>query len=159
MRKLFISFLLVFVFISASAQVKIYNPDADAEKELSDALTKAKEDNKHVFIQVGGNWCPWCVKLHNFMKEEAQVDSMLHANYVVMKLNYSSENKNPELMKRLGYPQRFGFPVIVILDAEGNRIHTQNSAYLELDKGYDKQKIMGFLKDWSPAALNPEKYK
>jgi hypothetical protein len=62
------------------------------------------------------------------------------------------------MMARLGYPQRFGFPVFVILDAKGRRIHTQNSAYLEDGKGYSKKKLLEFFENWSPDALNPERY-
>ena len=61
-------------------------------------------------------------------------------------------------MAKLGYPQRFGFPVFIILDKEGKRIHTQNSAYLEQDKSYSKEKIMEFLNNWNPTALDPKQY-
>lgn len=73
-------------------------------------------------------------------------------------LNYSRENKNSEILTELDFPQRFGFPVFVILDSEGNRIHTQNSAYLEAGEGYDDKKVLQFLKHWTPAALDPENY-
>ena len=36
-----------------------------------------------------------------------------------------------DILAKYGYPQRFGFPVFIVLDGNGNRIHTQNSAYLE----------------------------
>ena len=74
-------------------------------------------------------------------------------------LNYSEENKNEKLFAKYGYPQRFGFPVFIILDENGNRIHIQNSAYLEEGKGYSKDKIAEFFEGWSPAALDPKNYK
>ncbi|MEZ5199543.1 MAG: hypothetical protein R2764_25155 [Bacteroidales bacterium] len=83
----------------------------------------------------------------------------MKANYIFQLLNYSKENKNLDILAGLEYPQRFGFPVIVILDSEGNRLHTQNSAYLEKEKSYDEKLMVEFLKQWSPAALNPENYK
>ena len=46
-----------------------------------------------------------------------------------VRVNYDPKNKNEEVLAELGYPQRFGFPVFVILDANGNRIHTQNSVF------------------------------
>jgi thiol:disulfide interchange protein len=82
----------------------------------------------------------------------------MRADYVLAKINFSKENKNPETMALLGYPQRFGFPVLVVLDAEGNRLHTQNTAYLEQDKGYDVEKVKGFLLDWNRTAINPATY-
>ena len=63
------------------------------------------------------------------------------------------------MLARLNFPQRFGFPVFVILDGKGNRIHTQNSAFLEKGESYDRDHVLRFFKNWSPAALNPANYK
>ena len=80
-------------------------------------------------------------------------------NYIWIMVNYSKENKNLAELKKLDYPQRFGFPVFVILDSSGKRIHTQNSSYLEEGEGYSKKKVLDFLTQWTPDALNPEHYK
>ena len=60
-----------------------------------------------------------------------------------------------KFLPSLEFPQRFGFPVFVILDENGKRIHTQNSAFLKKGDGYDKEKVLRFFKNWSPQALNP----
>jgi hypothetical protein len=73
-------------------------------------------------------------------------------------LNYSPENRNEDALASLDYPQRFGFPVFVILDGKGNRLHTQNSAYLEEGNGHDSKKVLEFFNHWSPAALDPKSY-
>jgi len=137
----------------ANAQVNIYNPNADAKAEIAAAINKAKQENKHVFIQIGGNWCPWCVKLHNFMNADSTISEILTKNYVVVKVNYSKENKNLDVLEKLEKPQRFGFPVLVILNSNGNRIHTQDSGLLESGDGYDRKKVLNFLKNWTPEAL------
>ena len=140
-------------------QIKIYNPDADAQKEVADAVRKAAEEGKHVFIQIGGNWCPWCVKFHRFVENDAEINNLVEKNFEVVKVSYDQKNKNEKVLALLGFPQRFGFPVFVILDGKGNRIHTQNSAFLEKGDGYDRDRILRFFKNWSPAALNPANYK
>lgn len=81
--------------------------------------------------------------------EDAKLDSLIHANYVVVLVNYSKENNNHELLATLGYPQRFGFPVFVILDGTGKVLHTQDSGYLEQDKGYSKEKVERLFLNWS----------
>ena len=58
-------------------------------------------------------------------------------------------------MKRLGSPQRFGFPVFVVLDQAGNVLHIQDSSFLEEDKGYSKEKTLRFFKAWAPQAVDP----
>jgi hypothetical protein len=74
-------------------------------------------------------------------------------------LNYSPDNKNSDILEKYGFPQRFGFPVFLILNEEGKLIHTENSAYLEEAKSYSKLKVIEFLKNWTKAALDPSYYK
>lgn len=153
MKRLLLLNLLILLGLMANAQLNIYNPNADAKAEIAAAINKAKQENKHVFIQIGGNWCPWCVKLHNFMNADSTISEILTKNYVVVKVNYSKENKNLDVLEKLEKPQRFGFPVLVILNSNGNRIHTQDSGLLESGDGYDRKKILNFLKNWTPEAL------
>jgi len=158
MRHLFTLFSLI-AFLSCSTAQQPYNPQADAKKEIQTAVNKAAQDNKHVLLIIGGNWCPWCVKLNNYIKEETEVAELLAKEFEVVKVNYSKENKNAEVLSELEFPQRFGFPVLVVLDKNGKRIHTQNSAYLEQDKGYSKEKVTGFLKKWTAGSIDPANYK
>ena len=143
----------------AQQPVKLYDPDANVSAEISKAILRAKAENKHIFLQIGGNWCPWCLKYHKFCKEDKSIDSLMTSGYIAIKVNYSKENRNYEMLKKLEYPQRFGFPVFVILDKTGTRIHTQNSAYLEEGDNYSRKKVLEFLNNWTPDALNPERYK
>jgi thioredoxin-related protein len=156
---------LVFFFFSISLflvaqeeKPQLYDPSLDAQKQLAEALQLAKQENKHVLIQVGGNWCPWCTKLHDFIRETPKLDSLVKADYVWIRINYSRENKNPEMMERLGFPQRFGFPVLVILDQDGNRLHTQNTGILEKGDFYSEEKIAGVLSGWNRRAVDSETY-
>jgi thioredoxin-related protein len=158
MKKLLMLLFLVIALASQAQVQPIYNPAADAQTEINAAVKQAAAEGKHVFLQIGGNWCVWCRRFHQIVHDDAELNQYLKDNYVVVPVNYSKENKNEKVLEKLGFPQRFGFPVFVILDAKGNRIHTQNSAYLEADGGYNKEKVLGFFKQWSPAALDPKTY-
>lgn len=163
MRILIYCLLLAVTPIFAKAQEEhksnIYNPSANAQREIDIAVAIAKKEHKHVFIQVGGNWCIWCQRFHNLVENNDTLKRLMDDNYVVVHVNYSPENKNEAVLAKLEYPQRFGFPVFVILDDKGRRIHTQNSGYLEEGKGHSKKKVEEFLQQWSPKALNPATYK
>lgn len=158
------SFLLIIFLIGTvnlqaqNTPANIYNPNADAKAEINAAVKKAYAENKHVLLQVGGNWCPWCIKLHKFVHEDAKLDSTLAANYIFVMVNYSKENKNLPLLKEFEFPQRFGFPSLVVLNREGKRIHTQATDLLESGDGYDNKKILSFLNSWSVKALDPASY-
>ena len=153
--------LLLFVlpaFSQDMTKFNLYKPAEDADKEIAAAIKKAKSEHKNVFIQVGGNWCIWCARFNDFVNGDKQLDSIMAKDYVVYHMNYSKENYNAKLLTKYGYPQRFGFPVFIVLDENGKQLHTQNSGYLESGKSYDKEKVFGFFKDWSPSAFNPANY-
>lgn len=158
-KKIILALLFCYGYTLMAQEAKLYHPEADAEKDIAAALQKATAENKFVLIQGGGNWCKWCIEFARFCKADKQIDSLINASFVWYHLNFSKENNNKKTFSRLQYPQRFGFPVFIILDKDGNRIHTQNSAYLEDGKkSYDRYKVIEFLEMWSPRALNPAMY-
>jgi thioredoxin-related protein len=138
---------------------RLYKPDENAEEKLAQTILQAKNEGKHVFVQIGGNWCIWCARFNQLATTNQTLDSIIKRNFIVYHLNYSKENKNSKLLEKYGYPQRFGFPVFLILNGTGQLLHTQNSVYLEEGKGYNEKTVAGFLTDWSPGALDPKSYK
>lgn len=160
--KLIIAVIMSFFSLTAMAQMdekKLYSPAADAVTDIEAAIKKAGADNKFVLVQAGGNWCGWCIEFARFCKADLIIDSVINDSFVWYHLNWSRENKNESLFAKYGYPQRFGFPVFIILNGRGERIHTQSSEYLEDGKkSYDRKKVLNFLEQWSPKALAPESY-
>lgn len=159
--------IIVFMLVIGSISVvraenndtaKLYSVNANAKNDIALAVRQAKAEKKLVMIQAGGNWCSWCLLFDKTVKNDIQLDSALKANYVVYHLNYSKENQNEAVFAQYSYPQRFGFPVFIILDQNGKLLHTQNSSYLEEGKGYNKNKVLGFFSDWSVAAFDPKNY-
>lgn len=160
------SILALSLFICAAAtqaqdlsKFNLYKPAEDAEKGIAKTVKEAKAAGKQVFIQIGGNWCIWCMRFNDFVTSDRSIDSLVNANYVVYHLNYSKENTNSKILAKYGYPQRFGFPVFLVLDGDGKLLHTQNSSYLESGKSYDAEKVKGFFADWTKKALDPAEYK
>ena len=153
-------FVLTTFSLNANAQQKkLYNPLADAATDIEMATAKAKAEGKYLLIQAGGNWCKWCIEFARFATANPKIDSVMNASFVWYHLNFSQENENKASLAKLGFPQRFGFPVFIIVDGEGQRLHTQNSEYLEDGKSsYNAYKVQSFLEMWSPAALDKRMY-
>lgn len=154
MKKIILLVLMAVLSLPIFAQQKIYDDQADAMKQIQTAVQRAQQSGKYVFCQVGGNWCPWCLRFAAFVESDTAVYKAMYDNFVYVHVNWSKENKNPEAMKYLNNPARFGFPVFVILNEKGEPIHIQNSAYLEEGKGYSEQKVVEFLNAWTPQAVN-----
>ena len=77
------------------------------------------------------------------------------ANATAAATTAGGADKTAAMMKRLGNPARFGFPVFVVLDERGNVLHTQDSSFLEEGNGYSEKKVLRFLKNWTPKAVKP----
>ena len=140
---------------------RVYNESIDPMAQIDEALTKAKADGKFVVCQVGGNWCPWCLKFADFVEKDSAVNKVVNDNFEYIHVNYNrrasagaeAQQKAVQLMQRLNNPGRFGFPVFVVLDEKGNVLHIQDSSFLEEGKGYNEEKVLRFFKNWTPKAI------
>ena len=162
MKHTFIFLLITMMSLTLTAQEdrqKLYHPEADAKADIEQALTKAKAEGKHVILQVGGNWCGWCYRFNDFVKQDSSINAIVEENFVLYHLNYSKENNNADLLTKYRFPQRFGFPVLLVLNGDGELLHTQDSAYLEEGKGYNSKKVQNFFLGWTVTALDPASYK
>jgi thiol:disulfide interchange protein len=128
---------------------KIYDESADGAKQIADALVSAKKDNKRVLLQFGANWCGWCHKLHKLFATDNAIGEKLKADYVLVMIDVN-ENHNRDVNMKYGKPTRFGLPVIVILDADGRPLTTKDTGELEQGDHHDPEKVLVFLKQWSP---------
>lgn len=144
---------VAFAMTTMAQAPKVYDPQRDAMAQIDSAVAAAHQSGRYVLCQVGGNWCPWCLRFAQFADTNQVVHQTISDNFVYIHVNYSKENKNPEAMRRLGNPARFGFPVFVVLDGGGRPIHIQNSAYLEEGKGYSQKLVNDFLLNWTPTAV------
>lgn len=124
-----------------------FDPLANPAQDLAAAVTKASIESKRVLLDVGGEWCIWCHRMDEFIEANAEIKAYLEKHYVVVKVNYSKENKNEAFLGK--YPKVAGYPHIFILDKKGKFLHSQNTGDLEKDKSYDKKKYIAFLKKWS----------
>lgn len=133
---------------------KLYDPAANAMLELRSAVAQAAANGKHVLVQVGGNWCSWCHKLDKLFTTDERIDSLMQADFVLLRVNYSKENENEQILRLLEGPERFGFPVMLVLDSSGRLLHTQDSGQLEKDGAHDPEQVYRFLYLWRPEAVS-----
>lgn len=122
-----------------------YDPKADAVAQIDSAISEAKERGKNVVLQVGGSWCPWCVRLHKFLTDDTELRRRVTEDYVWVQIYYGKENKNEKALSRLGDLRGYGVPVLVVLSPEGKVVHIQNTGELEEGEGYSKARVLEFL--------------
>jgi len=140
-----------------TARPPIYDTKAEGSKQITDALATAKREHKNVLLQFGANWCGWCHKLHNLFHSDKDIASFLKANYIVVLIDVDKvdgKEHNSDINQRFGNPCRFGLPALVVLDADGKQLTTQDSGKLEEGDHHDPVKVRAFLKQWSPKKEN-----
>lgn len=160
MRKLFFILLLVLA-TTVQAQTglkKVYDESIDPMTQIDKAVASVQsmKPAKFIICQVGGNWCPWCLRFADFISKDSDIMKVINDNFIYLHVNYNPHAKSGNaaaLMKRLNNPQRFGFPVFVVLDDKGNVLHIQDSSFLEEGKSYNKEKVLRFFQSWTPAAV------
>lgn len=162
MKKIIIIAILSIMALGANAQLpKVYNDSIDPMDQIDKALVQAGDQGKFVICQVGGNWCPWCLKFANFITTDEEIAKLVNENFVYIHVSYNphkstDKDRDGAMLKRLGNPARFGYPVFVVLNKDGNVIHIQDSSYLEEGKGYNKEKVLRFFNNWAPKAVNAQ---
>lgn len=162
-----ITCLLVCVSLLANAQglKKVYDENVNPLEQIDQALATARSEGKYVICQVGGNWCPWCLRFADFITNDSTISKLVADNFVYIHVNYNPAEddavkvqRGKAMMQRLNNPRRFGFPVFVVLNGEGNVLHIQDSSFLEEGKSYNQQNVIRFFKNWTPKAVEEIKY-
>lgn len=132
-----------------------YDPKRDAAADIDAAAAEAGRSKRHVLVEVGGEWCVWCHRLDDYLKEKKKLNALLERNFVVVKVNYSPENENEDVLSR--YPEVAGYPHFFVLDGRGKLLHSQDTARLEKGKSYHARRFKRFLTRWGPKRLVPSR--
>jgi len=117
---------IIFLYIVTAASAFSQTKAASAELIMKDALAKAANTQKNVFIIFHASWCGWCHKMDNSMNDE-KLKFFFDNSYVVIHLTVDETRdkkvlENPgaaELRKKYNGEQQ-GLPYWFILDAKGN---------------------------------------
>ena len=168
MKKIILALCAAVLAVTAQAQTalkKVYNEEINPLEQIDQAIGKAKAEGKFVVCQVGGNWCPWCLRFADFISKDTTISKVIDENFEYNHVNYNPRKSESEekqlqakaLMERLNNCGRFGFPVFVIIDNEGKLIHIQDSSFLEEGQGYNQEKVLRFFKNWTPESVKGKK--
>lgn len=141
---------------SKSVPVQKFDPTRDAARDIADAQIEAKRSARRILLDVGGEWCIWCHRLDTLFMRNKDLAAELHAGFVVVKVNYSKENKNEAVLAPYGKIP--GYPHLFVLDENGMLLHSQDTGELESGKGHDPEKVRAFIQAWrGPGKAAPSK--
>jgi|TARA_B110000881_G_C18585813_1_gene524720 thioredoxin-related protein len=130
---------------------KIYDDTRDPFKDAKAALTLAKETNRNVLIEIGGNWCSWCHVMDVFLEANPEVYKTLHSRFVMLKVNVSDSNENAEFMKSL--PPVMGYPHMYVSTGAGKMLLSKDTGELHENGANSVNKWLTFIDQWEVKAI------
>lgn len=131
-------YFIIFIIIVIIALSGWFSINGDFEKEeasesefniidtagsLSEALQKAKTNDKQVFAVFESDTCTYCHQLRQNTLNDAQVMEKLNGSYVVVIINV---NDSPEIASKCNV---YSTPTMLILDSEGNELKSIEGYY------------------------------
>ncbi|MCB9612798.1 MAG: thioredoxin family protein [Sandaracinus sp.] len=124
-----------------------YEDGADAGPLLETALAEARAENKRVLLMFGANWCVWCRRLEWVFQNDADVSTALREGWKVVHVDVGAGDSgtNAATIARYGNPVQHGLPCLVVLDAQGQPVHTQETGSLEVGNRHDPARVVAFL--------------
>jgi thioredoxin-related protein len=136
----------------------IYDPAADAKAQIATAVEKAKRENQRVLIMFGGNWCPWCHRLHGLFKSDQDIAKTLLYEYQLVLVDIGRSDKNTDIVSGYGLDlKKDGVPYLLVLDGEGKVVARQETGALESGDHHDPDKVAAFLKKRQAKPVDAEK--
>lgn len=128
--------------------VTVFDPQRNAAKDIELAVREANRSGRNILLNIGGDWCTWCRKFDKYFEQNNDIRDYLYQNYVLVKVNYSPDNRNKDVLSK--YPGIYGYPHIFILNKSGKLIQSQDTAVFEEENSYNRQRILNFLEKFSP---------
>lgn len=132
-----------------SERKDLYPADADANKEIADALAVAAKSHKRVLLIFGGNWCYDCHVLDEAF-HSPEIASTVNRNFVVAHIDIGEYNKNLDLAKKYEIPLERGVPAAAVLGSDGKLLVSQKNQEFEKAQSMAPEDILSFLNKWKP---------
>jgi thiol:disulfide interchange protein len=154
--------VLVFAWASAFAQAKnselldtvssktnIYPSNADANKEIREALKRAMSEHRRVLLVFGANWCYDCHVLDRAL-HEGEAGKLVTEKYLLVHVDIGEGAKNAELVKEYKIPLDKGVPAVAVLDEDGKLLYSSGQGEFEAARRMLKKDLVKFLTRWKP---------
>jgi thiol:disulfide interchange protein len=141
----------LFASIPAIASQGPFNKNSHPEEDLANAKKQSKIEGKNIIVDVGGNWCEWCIAIDRTLHDDSSLKHLLDKNFVVIHVDYGEfRARNREFLKQ--FPPFKGVPNWIVLNADGKLLIEQHPAFIKGKKSHDldNDAIRDFLERWAP---------
>jgi thioredoxin-related protein len=134
-----------------SVKKDLYPADADARKEIDDALKQAAVEKKRVLLVFGGNWCYDCHVLDRAL-HEGSAGKVMKESFLLVHVDIGEGDKNLDLAKKYKIPLEKGVPAVAILRSDGRLLYSSGEGEFEAARRMLKKDLAAFLIRWRESA-------
>jgi thiol:disulfide interchange protein len=134
-----------------TAKTDLYPADANAKKEIDEALKQAAVDHKRVLLVFGGNWCYDCHVLDRALHDGA-AGKIVSESFVLVHVDIGDVNRNLDLANQYKIPLEKGVPAVAILGRDGKLLYGSCDGEFEAARKMMKKDLVAFLNRWKQAA-------
>lgn len=125
----------------------LYPAEADAKKEIENALQTAAAENKRVLLIFGANWCYDCHVLERAL-HEGSAGKIVTESFLLVHVDIGEGEKNPELVKTYRIPLSKGVPAVSVLDSDGKLLYSSGDGEFEAARTMLKKDLVAWLNRW-----------
>jgi protein disulfide-isomerase len=143
MKKLVALFAGLFLAHAAFAADLPYDEKADAQAQVTQALSMAQQDKKPVLLVFGANWCPDCRELDKALHGKSQ--ALIDGKFIVIKVDVGHFDKNLELAQSYGNPIKKGIPAAVLVSPDNQVLYSTKAGELADARKMGDDGIYDFL--------------
>lgn len=151
-QKLKITALAAAVVVAAAARVSaadnpVYDEQADAHRQISEAIAEASRSGRNIVLDFGANWCLDCHVLDDQM-HQPDLAELIAKNYVVVHIDVGRFNKNLDLARKYNVPLNKGIPALAVLSPHGRLLFSQSQGEFEDARNLAHDAFTRFFERW-----------
>jgi thiol-disulfide isomerase/thioredoxin len=126
-----------------------YDEKADAKEVVDATFARARISHKRVLLDLGGNWCPDCLVLANFMRLP-EIQRFVAAHYEVAMIDVGRFDKNLDIPARFGLKKRLaGVPAVLVVAPDGKLLNRADIFALADAASMTPAALSAFLARWA----------
>ena len=133
------------------ADEPLYDENADARKQITDAIAEASRNGKNVVLDFGANWCGDCHVLNEQMLKPP-LSALIAKSFVVVKVDVGHMDRNLDVAEKYRVPVRHGIPALAVLDRHGTLLYAMDQGQFADARHMSFESIKAFFEKWRPKA-------
>lgn len=125
----------------------IYSETADPRADIAAALKEAREQNKRVLLDFGGDWCADCQVLDIYLHQPPNSD-LLARNFVLVHVWIGNMDQHVDIAAKYGIPLSKGVPALAVLAPDGKVLYAQTAGEFDDMRQMNPGSVTQFLSTW-----------